>query len=123
MKPITIEVLSLVPGLFDLWPHCEYVTDQVGLKKKKDERDLNEYPEDLKEEYLFLSDWIRELASRYREQILIRVIDVQSLQGVYKSLRHGIHRYPTLIINKKEKYTGKDKARFDALLQQHLRNV
>jgi len=94
----------------------------VGLKKKKDDRDLNDYPEDLKKEYLFLSNWIRELVQKYRDQILIKMIDVQSLQGVYKSLRYGVREYPTFIVNKKEKYTGKDKAWLDALLQEYLRS-
>lgn len=96
------------------------MTDQVGLKKKRDEKDMNEYPEDLKEEYLFLSHWIKELAQNYREKILIKIIDVQSLLGIYKSLRHGVRRYPTFIVNQKAKYTGKDKAQLDALLQEYL---
>ncbi len=96
------------------------MSDQVGLKKERDERDINEYPEDLKEEYLFLSNWIREIAQNYREKILIKIIDVQSLLGVYKSLRYGVRQYPTFIVNQKAKYTGKDKAQLDALLQEYL---
>ena len=92
----------------------------MGLRGKRDNQILNEYPEDLKEDYLFLSNWIRELAQKYRERILIKVIDVQSLQGVLKSIRYWVHRYPTFIINKKKKYTGKDKDQLEALLQEHL---
>ena len=88
------------------------------MKDKNDNQDLNEYPEDIKEDYLFLSSWIKELSARYREKILIRVTDAQSLQGVVKSLRYGVFRYPTFIINRREKYTGKDKARLDSLLQE-----
>lgn len=99
------------------------LTDQVGLREKGDNWDLNEYPEDLKEEYLFLSNWIKELAQKYREQILIKIIDGQSLQGVLKSIRYWVHRYPTFIINQKKKYTGKDKDRLDALLQEQLGSV
>jgi hypothetical protein len=95
----------------------------VGLREKGDSRDLNEYPEELKEEYLFLSNWIKELAQKYRERILIKVIDVQSLQGVLKSIRYWVHRYPTFIVNKKGKYTGKDKDQLDALLQEHLESL
>ena len=99
------------------------MSDQVGLKEKRDQQILNDYPEDLKEDYLFLSNWIRELSQKYRENILIKVIDVQSLQGVLKSIRHGIFRYPTFIIEKKKKYTGKDKDRLDALLQEYFRSA
>ena len=94
----------------------------MGLREKRDRQILNDYPEDLKEDYLYLSNWIRELSQKYREKILIKVTDVQSLQGVLKSIRHGIFRYPTFIIDKKKKYTGKDKDRLDALLQEYMRS-
>lgn len=90
------------------------------MKDKKDNQDLNEYPEDIREDYLFLSSWIKELSARYREKILIRVIDAQSLQGFVKSIRYRAFRYPAFIIDRKKKYTGKDKVELDALLQEHL---
>jgi len=90
------------------------------VKNKKDNQDLNEYPEDIKEDYLFLSSWIKELSARYREKILIRVIDAQSLQGFVKSIRYWAFRYPAFIIDRKKKYAGKDKIELDALLQEYL---
>jgi hypothetical protein len=92
----------------------------LKVKDKKDNQDLNEYPEDIREDYLFLSSWIKELSARYREKILIRVIDAQSLQGFVKSIRYRAFRYPAFIIDRKKKYTGKDKVELDALLQEHL---
>jgi hypothetical protein len=96
------------------------VSDQVGLREKRDNQIINEYPEDLKEDYLYLSNWIRELSRKYEQQILIKITDAQSLQGFYKSIRYWIFRYPTFIINKREKYTGKDKIQLDSLLQEQL---
>lgn len=96
------------------------MSDQVGLRAKRDRAILNEYPKELKEDYIFLSGWIRELSQKYGPRILIRVIDAQSFQGVYKSIRYWVHRYPTFIINHRKKYTGKDKDRLDALLQENL---
>jgi hypothetical protein len=92
----------------------------LKVKDKKDNQDLNQYPEDIREDYLFLSSWIKELSARYREKILIRVIDAQSLQGFVKSIRYRAFRYPAFIIDRKKKYTGKDKVELDALLQEHL---
>ena len=92
----------------------------MGLKDKRDHSDLNEYPEDLKEDYLYLSGWIKELSLRYGEKILIRVTDAQSLQGFYKSMRHRIFRYPGFVINQKRTYIGKDKGRLEDLLQEEL---
>ncbi len=97
----------------------------MGLKTrdKKDNQDLNEYPEEVKEEYLYLSEWIRELSRKYREKILIRVTDAQSLQGFCKSIRYRTFRYPAFIINKRKKYTGKDKLRLESILHEEMGNA
>jgi len=99
------------------------MADQVGLKEKRDRSILNDYPEDLKEDYLFLSTWIKELSMRYREKILIRITDAQSLQGFYKSIRYRAFRYPAFIINGRKKYTGKDKDQLESLLQEEMGNA
>ncbi len=97
----------------------------MGLKvrDKKDNQDLNQYPEEVREDYLFLSEWVRELSQKYREKILIRITDAQSLQGFIKSIRYRAFRYPAFIINKRRKYTGKDKVQLDSLLQEELGNA
>jgi len=95
----------------------------LKLKDKRDNQDLNDYPEEVREDYLFLSEWIRELSQQYRDRILIRVTDAQSLQGFFKSIRYRVFRYPAFIINGSKKYTGKDKARLASLLQEELGNA
>ncbi len=120
MNPIFLEIVSLVPGLYGLCPSCEFMSGQAGLKAPKDRQDLNEYPEHLKEDYLFLSEWIRELNEKYGQQILIKIIDAQSFQGVYKSIRFGVRQYPFFIIDHKNRYAGKDKAQLDALIRRRL---
>ena len=120
MKPILLEVISVVPAVYGLCPSCEFFSDEADLKEQRDKEDLNAYPEHVKEEYLFLSEWIRELVQKYRQQILIKLIDAQSLQGFYKSARFFIKKYPTFIINHHGKYSGRDKAELDALIRRHL---
>ena len=92
----------------------------MGLGRKRDEGDLNEYPEEMKEDYLFLCTWINEVAQRYKEKIRIELIDVRTLRGFYKSIRHWIQTYPAFIVNRKEKYIGRDKSQLDLILQSHL---
>ena len=77
---------------------------------------MDEYPPDLKEEYLKLSDWIRELIRIYEDRLLIKLIDAQSILGFYKSLRHWVRKYPTFIVEGQETYTGWDKKRLESLL-------
>ena len=120
MKPLLLEVISVVPSLYGLCPSCEFFSDEADLKAQRDKEDLNAYPEHVKEEYLFLSGWIRELVQKYGQQILIKLIDAQSLQGFYKSARFFIRKYPAFIVNHNGKYSGRDKAELDALIRRHL---
>lgn len=78
---------------------------------------MQEYPPELLQEHMRLSDWVMELSERYGRGIQIRVIDPQSGLGFYKCLRHRVRRYPTFIVNGKAKYTGWDKAALENLLR------
>lgn len=92
----------------------------MGLVEKRDEGDLDEYPEDVKDDYNFLSGWLCELTQKYREKIRIELINVSSFRGFYKSIRHWTQTYPTFIVNKKVKYSGSDKSQLDLILEGHL---
>jgi hypothetical protein len=95
----------------------------LKLRDKRDNQDLNDYPEEIREDFIFLSEWIKELSQKYREKILIRITDAQSLQGFYKSLRYRAFRYPAFIINGRRKYAGRDKVRLESLLREELGNA
>ena len=96
------------------------MVDQFGLREKRDEGDLNEYPQDVKENHLLLTNWLCELAQAYKQKIRIEIINASSFRGFFKSIRFWTQTYPTFIVNKKEKYTGSDKSRLDHILQGHL---
>ena len=78
----------------------------LGLGDKVHTQEINEYPDDLKEEYLYLSTWVKALVRHYGHNILVRVIDPQSLVGLWAHLRYRIHEYPTMILNHQEKFVG-----------------
>jgi Asp-tRNA(Asn)/Glu-tRNA(Gln) amidotransferase B subunit len=65
-------------------------------------------------------NWLSELGQRYKDKIRIEIINVSSFRGVYKSIRHWTQTYPTFVVNKKEKYSGRDKSQLDLILQGHL---
>jgi hypothetical protein len=121
MRPILLEIVSKVLTTFDHCRHCEIFFDQAGLNKKFHQNEMNEYPSDLKEEYVKLSDWIRELRRLYKHRLLIKLIDIQSPLGIYKALRHRIRTYPTFIIEGKETYTGWDKNHLEDLLDRYIK--
>lgn len=120
MNQVLLEVVFPVPALYGLCPSCEFFADEADLRAPKNNQDLNEYPDDLKKEYLFLSDWVRELAQKYGHRLLIRVIDAQSFQGMYKCIRFALRTYPAFIIDRKKKYAGTDKEELDALIRRRL---
>ena len=78
----------------------------LGLGDKVHSQEINEYPDDLKEEYLYLSTWVKALARYYGYHIVVRVIDPQSLVGLWAHLRYRIHEYPTMILDHHEKFVG-----------------
>ena len=122
MKPIRLEVVTRVVTFFDHCRRCQILFDQSGLDEKIHQKEMEEYPQDLKEEYLKLSDWIRELTRLYKHRLLIRVIDAQSPLGIYKSLRHRIRTYPAFIVEGKEICTGWDKSQLELLLDKYIQN-
>ena len=121
MKPILLEIVTRVLTSYDHCRHCEVFFDQAGLDKKFHDNEVNEYPPDLKEEYAKLCEWIKELTRLYKHRLLIKLIDVQSFAGIYKSLRHGIRRYPTFIVEGKEVYTGWDRNQLEGLLDKCIK--
>jgi hypothetical protein len=122
MKPIRLEIVTKVVTFFDHCRRCQVIFDQAGLDKKIHQKEMEEYPPDLKEEYMKLSDWIRELSRLYKHRLLIKLIDVQSPLGIYKSLRHRIRIYPTFIVEGKETYTGWNKSQLENLLDKYIQS-
>lgn len=122
MKPIRLEIVTKVVTFFDHCRRCQVLFDQAGLDKKIHQKEMEEYPPDLKEEYVKLSDWIRELSRLYKHRLLIKLIDVQSPLGIYKSLRHRIRTYPTFIVEGKETYTGWNKSQLENLLDRYIQS-
>jgi hypothetical protein len=121
MKPILLEIVTNVVTFFDHCRRCQVLFEQAGLDQKIHQKEMEEYPPGLKEEYLKLSDWVRELNRLYKHRLLIKLIDVQSPLGIYKSLRHRIRTYPTFIVERKETYTGWDRNQLESLLDKYIK--
>lgn len=69
-------------------------------------QEINEYPEDLKAEYLRLSEWIRNTRKTYGQRVVVRLVDPQSLGGMWKVVRHRVRRFPTFFVDGGEKIVG-----------------
>ena len=123
MKPILLEIVTKVISSYGQCRRCKILFDEAGFDQKVHQKEIDEYPADLKEEYSKLSDWIRELTGLYKHRLSIKLIDVQSPLGIYKSLRYRIRTYPTFIVEGKETYVGWDKSRLEGLLDKYIKNA
>ena len=120
MNPISVEVVA--PVLTDLrhCSYCEVIFGQTGVGPQVHREELDEYPQDLREDFERLSAWLIELAHRYGDALRIKLVDPQSLEGFLKSVRYWVRRYPAFIIVGRKAYVGWDKAALDRILQAHL---
>jgi hypothetical protein len=123
MKPLQIDVYYPIPEGWGMCNACEVMLSQASLGQAPEERALEEYPPELVEEFKRLSITIYTLADHFQGQVQIKVWDPRSLQGLWKSIRHGVHRYPTFIIGGKAKLTGWDDSKLSQQVQSTLESM
>ena len=117
MRPIQVDVITLVPEGWGICTTCEMLMARAELDKAPRERALDEFPPEWQDDLRHLSALILDLAARYGDSVVIRIWDPRSLQGMWKSVRYGVRRYPTFVVAGHEKVTGQDVARLEQVLQ------
>jgi hypothetical protein len=106
MNTVHVDVISPLPEGWGICLSCEMLMARANLDQAPHERGLEEYPPEWQAEFQRLSDVILDLATRYQDNILIQIWDPRSLQGLMKSIRYWVRRYPTFIVEGREKVTG-----------------
>jgi len=119
VQPILIEVIALLPEGWGICTSCEMLMAKANLNKAPHERALDEYPPEWQEDFRRLSALILDLAARYGDSILIRLWDPRSLQGLFKSIRYDVRRYPTFVVAGR-KMSGWDTASLEQTLAKAL---
>jgi hypothetical protein len=76
-------------------------------------------PEELARDFHSLSEWAHGLPDRFGPRVTVRLVDVASIEGFFKSLVHRLGRYPAFLVDGK-RYVGSDFARVDALITESL---
>ena len=100
-KPLLVEIIAYAPTAFYHCTHCEIAWREIGMSNQAHEEQLqSSLPEDLAQNYLVVSQWVKDVFRRYCDQVVIKMVDTASPEGVWLSLRHGVRRYPAVIINK-----------------------
>ena len=108
MSTVHVDVISPLPEGWGICLSCEMLMARANLDQAPHERGLDEYPPEWQEEFQHLSDVVMDLSTRYQNSILIQIWDPRSLQGLIKSIRYWVRRYPTFIVEGQDKVTGWD---------------
>jgi hypothetical protein len=116
--PVQVDVINPLPEGWGICLTCEMLMAQADLGQAPYERGLEEYPPEWRAEFNRFSDLIMDLSARYADTIMIRIFDPRSLQGLWKSIRYGVRRYPTFIVTGNQKISGWDIAQLEQTLKQ-----
>lgn len=106
---LPIEIVAYAPTAFYHCQHCEVVWKESGFSTGLHEEQVQSaLPPDLLLEYQAISDWAHHLLDTYGSRVLIKVIDAASAEGVWKTIRHGLSRYPAVMVGGQRHVCGSD---------------
>lgn len=118
-QPVDVQIFAHVLGSMSHCSHCQVFIDGAGVGEQVHMKDIESFPREWLQEWQQLSDLILQLAEKYRDRIVIKIVDAQSPQGLWAAIRRGIRRYPTFLVEG-EKYTGLDQGEADNLISRHV---
>lgn len=108
-EPLLVEIIAYAPTAYYHCTHCEVTWREMGKSNRVQEEQLeSSLPADLQREYMAVSDWVKELFRVHCDRLIVKVIDAASVEGVVKSLRYNTRRFPAIIVNRRERFTGAD---------------
>jgi hypothetical protein len=121
MRPISVKVITYAPTVFRHCQHCEVAFEGVGLGERIHRSEARDaLPDDLSAEFQQVSDWVHGLLERHPGRLAISVIDAASIEGVWASLRHGLRRYPAVVVDGEKRAGTTDFASLDALVDERV---
>ena len=124
MKPVTVEVLAHAPTAYYHCLHCEFVWHGAGIGESVHREQLDSsLPADLQAEYDELIRGIRRLVEKYCGQVVVKVVDATSLEGVWKSLKYGTRRLPVFVVDGRDRVFGLRWEDVEAAIERRLAGV
>jgi hypothetical protein len=123
MQPVNVTVITYAPTIFRHCQHCEVAFQGIGLGERMHRDEAKDaLPPDLIADFQRVSDWVHALLRRHRTGVAVSVVDAASIEGVWKSLRHGVRRYPTVIVDGRTAAVGAELDAADAVIEERLRS-
>ncbi|MGH2627294.1 MAG: hypothetical protein ACRDHY_11660 [Anaerolineales bacterium] len=123
-EPLLIEIVAYAPTAFYHCTHCEVVWHHAGIGPSIHAEQVDSgLPDDLAQEYRAVSDWVKRVFDAHGDKVMVKVIDAASLEGVARSLRHGLRRFPAVVVAGRHKFSGTDFQPVDEIIQHRLASV
>jgi len=98
-KPLLVEIVAYAPTAYYHCTHCEVIWKETGFSEGLHEEQVKSaLPPDLLQDYQTVSDWVRRLMRIYCDQVVVKVVDAASLEGLWTTTRHGLGRYPAVVV-------------------------
>ena len=120
-RPVRVEILAYAPTVFYHCQHCELVWQHTGFSDAvRREEARQSLPPDLREEFQRLSAWVHSLWMRYGRRIRVNVVDAASLEGVWKSFRYRVRKYPAIVVDSQEVHIGSDFDVVGPMIERHV---
>jgi hypothetical protein len=121
MQPLSVQIIAYAPTIFRHCQHCEVAFSGLGIGERMHRNEARDaLPDDLLAEFQRVSDWVHRQIERHSPDVRISVIDAASVEGVWRSLRHGVHRYPTVLVEGAAHQFGPDLDALDSLIAERV---
>ena len=103
--PLLVEIIAYAPTAYYHCTHCEVAWREIGVTNRiHQEQTQSSLPPDLVQDYQAVSDWVKEIFQRYCDRVIVKVIDAASPEGLVKSLRYRVRRYPAIIVDHRSRF-------------------
>jgi hypothetical protein len=118
--PLLLEVLAHIPTDFTHCSYCERLFDAAEVGAPVHREMQATYPPEIVEQAERLTGWLQGLSAQYGKRLHIHIVDPQSVEGFFKSLRYWIRRYPAFVVNRQSKVTGWNPVKVEQLLSNEM---
>jgi hypothetical protein len=118
-SPLKVEVISHLLSSFDHCSHCQFFLNQAGLGQQIHHEDVAAFPQEVREEFDRLLTLVTGLSEQFGRRVQFRILDPQTIEGMWKSLRYWVRQYPTFLIDG-EKLVGWDRDALAHRIRTHL---
>jgi hypothetical protein len=121
VRPVEVEIVTYAPTVFYHCQHCEIAFGRTSIGDSVHrEQARAALPDDLREQFQDVSNWVHDLAEHFGDRIRVKVVDAASIEGVLKSLRYRVRKYPAVIVARTDKQVGTDFEALTPVIEKHV---